>query len=91
MLGCSPDLDYGAKNFKKRHFHELTQLERVSIVYDIKVKFETWKDTMCKFRVSRPTIGTLINRLNKNKRYLDEIRTKIDEKESKIVKITHAA
>ena len=77
--------------FKKRRFHELTQLERVSIVHDIKVKFETWKDTMRKYWVGHGTINALIIKINKNKDYLDEIWAKINDKEDKVAKITHAA
>ena len=51
LASLSQAEDYGTGRFKKRFFHELSHLEKVSIVYDIKVKFETYKDTMRKFKV----------------------------------------
>ena len=69
----------------------MSQLERVSIVYDIKVKFQTYKDTMRKFRVGNGTIRWLIHRVNKNKDYLKEIQSKLETKEDKIQKVTKTA
>ena len=63
----------------------------VCIVYDIKVKYETYKDTERKYRVSNAVIKTLINRTNKNKEYLNEIKVKMEAKEDKIQKIVKTA
>jgi hypothetical protein len=59
-VSYSKDEDYPTRCFKKRKNHELSQLEKVSIVYDIKVKYQTYKDTMRKFRVGNGTIVKLI-------------------------------
>ena len=78
-------------NYKKRKFHELTHLERVSIVHDVVVNYESHLDTARKFRVSKATVNRIICKLKKNKDYLKEVQMKAAIKEARAEKIQEMA
>ena len=83
--------DFPARKYSKRRLNQLTFLDKLKIVHSVKVKYESQKDTAKMFGVSHHLVSTLIMKVKKNPKFIEELRFEMEDKQSKVEKIKEAA
>ena len=85
------DDEFPARKYAKKRLNQLTYLDKLKIVHSVNVNLESQKDTAKMFRVSHHLVSTLIMKVKKNPKFIEELRFEMEDKQSKVEKIKEAA